>query len=73
MEFTARQLMLKAIKHNKTFRPNALFDINTESDDLKETTVKEASEVLGKRHKRTWKQGFKICNDEISLIIIILY
>jgi hypothetical protein len=65
--------MLKAIEHNKTFRPSALLDINTESDDLKEITAKTASEVLGKRHKRTWKQGLKICNDEISLIIIILY
>jgi hypothetical protein len=35
-------------------------DINTEWEDLKETRVKAASEVLGKRYMRTLKKGLKI-------------
>jgi hypothetical protein len=40
-----------------------------EWEDLKETIVKAASEVSGKRYKTTWKKGLKMWNDEISLII----
>jgi hypothetical protein len=34
-------------------------DINTEWEDLKETIVKAASEVLGKRYMRTLKKGLE--------------